>query len=289
VAAEGARRKLTTILALGFMASAPQPLLADDHLAIFDTHLHYSQDAWATYGPEAIVEILETANVVRALVSSTPDLGTLKLYRHDPARFVPILRPYRAGVGSSIWHLDPETPAYLAERLELGVHRGIGEFHLFDDAATTTPVVRQVAAMAVARGIVLHVHADAGPVRALFEIEPGLTILWAHAGMSAPPAEIGALLERYPRLIVELSFRAGEIAPGGRLDPAWRELFTRHPERFMIGSDTYVTPRWGFYPAIIDEHRRWLALLPAPLAKAIAQDNAARVFGAGGPATVAND
>ena len=270
------------LLALGLMASAPQALLAEERLAIFDTHLHYSQDAWATYGPEAIVATLETANVVRALVSSTPDDGTLKLYRHDPARFVPILRPYRAGVGSSIWHLDPETPAYLARRLELGVHRGIGEFHLFDDAAATTPVVRQVAQMAVARGIVLHVHAGAGPVRALFEIEPGLTILWAHAGMSAEPPEIGALIERYPRLIVELAFRAGEIAPGGRLDPAWRELFTRHPERFMIGSDTYVTPRWGFYPAIIDEHRRWLTQLPRVVAEAIAHKNARRLFGAGG-------
>lgn len=277
------------LLALGLLASAPQAVLADERLAIFDTHLHYSQDAWATYGPEAIVETLETANVVRALVSSTPDDGTLKLYRHDPARFVPILRPYRAGVGSSIWHWDAETPAYLAKRLAHGVHRGIGEFHLFDDAAARTPVVRQVAAMAVARGIMLHVHSGAGPVRVLFEIEPGLTILWAHAGMSAPPVEIGALLERYPRLIVELSFRAGEIAPGGRLDPEWRELFTRHPERFMIGSDTYVTPRWGFYPAIIDEHRRWLAQLPAPLAKAIAHGNALAEFGAGAPAMAPSD
>jgi hypothetical protein len=269
------------VLALGLVAATPMAL-ADERLAIFDTHLHYSQDAWAAYGPAAIVETLETAKVDRALVSSTPDDGTLKLYRQDPQRFVPILRPYRAGVGSSLWHQDSETPAYLARRLELGVHRGIGEFHLFDDAAAATPVVRQVAAMAVARGFVLHVHSDAGPVRALFEIEPGLTILWAHAGMSAQPAEIGALLEGQPRLLVELAFRAGDIAPGGRLDPEWRALFARFPERFMIGSDTYVTPRWGFYRAIIDEHRRWLAQLPAPLAKAIAHGNAVREFGGGG-------
>jgi hypothetical protein len=49
----------------------------------------------------------------------------------------------------------------------------------------------------------------------------------------------------------------------------------------MIGTDTYVTPRWGTYAAIVDEHRRWLAQLPRDVAEAIAYRNAVRLFGAG--------
>ena len=50
----------------------------------------------------------------------------------------------------------------------------------------------------------------------------------------------------------------------------------------MIGSDTYTNSRWEAYEAIIADHRRWLARLPAEVARAIAYRNAVRLFGAGG-------
>ena len=179
------------------------------------------------------------------------------------------------------WFRNPDVPGYIAERLGSGIYRGIGEFHLFDERGATTPEVKRVAAMAVERDIVLHVHSGAIPVRALFAVEPNLRILWAHAGMSAPPEEIGKMLDRYPRLWAELSFRAGDIAPDGRLDSAWRDLMLRHKDRFMIGTDTYVALRWGDYGDLIGEHRQWLAQLPRAAAEAIAYCNAARRFGAG--------
>jgi len=274
-------KPLMALVGLGLIALAAPAVAADARLPIFDTHVHYSRDAWGTYDPGAIVAALAAAGVPRALVSSTPDDGSLKLVGADPDRFQPVLRPYRAGVGPGNWFDDPDTPDYVARRLGRARYLGIGEFHLFDAAAAGRPQVKALAAMAVARDIVLHVHAGAEPVRALFAVEPRLKVLWAHAGMTTPPETIGALLDAHEELSAELSFRAGDIAPGGRLDPAWRALLVRHADRFMIGTDTYVTPRWEIYGGLVDEHRRWLAQLPPAVAAAIAHGNAERRFGAG--------
>ncbi|MFQ5775553.1 MAG: amidohydrolase family protein [Kiloniellaceae bacterium] len=272
------------LAAVGLIAVASwRPGAAAERLPVFDTHVHYGREAWAPYGPAAIFAKLDAAFVPRALVSSTPDDGTLMLHEHDPQRIVPILRPYRDLADMGGWFRDEQVLEYVVRRLERGIYRGIGEFHLRDEGAAATPQMRRLVRLAMDRGIVLHVHSGAGPVRALFALEPDLKILWAHAGMSEPPEVVGALLDRHPRLWTEVSFRAGDIAPGGRLDPAWRDLFLRHPDRFMIGTDTYVTRRWEVYGALVEEHRRWLAQLPRAVATAIAYGNAAREFGAGKP------
>ncbi len=279
------RTPLAAGLALMAIALGQPPAAAAEELPIFDTHMHYSQEAWGPYGPGRSMDILDAAGVARALVSSTPDEGTLRLYRHDKDRIVPILRPYHGDVDSANWSRDPGVAAYLEERLRRGIDRGIGEFHLFDDSDARSAPVRRVVALAVARDIVLHVHTGAGPVRALFAIDAKVKVLWAHAGMSTPPEVIGELLDRYSRLSADVSFRAADIAPGGSLDEAWRALFLSHPDRFMIGTDTYVTGRWDTYGGLMEEHRRWLAQLPGDVARAIAYGNAVALFGAGGGLT----
>ena len=270
-------------LAAGFAAmawSAPA-VAAEKMLPVFDTHVHYSQEAWRSFSPGAILDKLTAAGVARALVSSTPDDGTLKLYREDKERIVPILRPYRESADMDRWFRDRGVMDYVAGRLGRGVYRGIGEFHLLYESEARTPEIRRLIRMAVARDIVLHVHSGARPVRALFAIEPKLQVLWAHAGMAAPPGMIRRLLERHPLLSTELSFRADDIAPDGRLDPAWRKLFLDHPGRFMVGTDTYTNGRGEIYRGVVEEHRRWLAQLPRKVAKAIAHGNAVTLFGAG--------
>lgn len=275
-------RKGRRVLSASLVFACAAPAGAQAPMPIFDTHLHYSEAAWNAYPPAEVVAVMDRAGVARALVSSTPDDGTLKLYAADATRFVPELRPYRGDVGAGTWTADAATPGYLAERLKRGIYVGIGEFHLFDAAAAGSEVVRAAARLAVDGGLLLHVHADAAPVEALFRVEPKLRILWAHAGFTSPPAEVGRMLEAYDNLSAELSFRAGDVAPGGRLDQVWRELLLRHAERFMIGTDTYVTGRWGQYEALIAEHRRWLEQLPRETAAAIAYGNAVALFGDGG-------
>ena len=110
-------------------------------------------------------------------------------------------------------------------------------------------------------------------------MEPNLKILWAHAGFVEPAEVVTEMLDRYERLTAEVSFRAHDIAPGGKISEAWRDLFARHTDRFMIGSDTYINDRWAVYGSLIDQHRIWLNQLPDDTARAIAYGNASRLFG----------
>ena len=274
-----------TILALAALALAvtasvaPGP--AAERLPIFDTHLHYSRDVWEAFPPAAILDKLDAAGVPRALVSSTPDAGTLALHQAAPARVAPFLRPYRKPGDMANWFRDPEVVAYLYERLDLGRHVGIGEFHLMDLAEAGTPEMRAVIGQAVARGLFLQVHSGAGKIAALFEIEPELKIIWAHAGMDAPPEVIGLLLDRYDTLWTELSFRAEDVAQGPDIEPDWRALLLRHADRFMIGTDTYTRDRWEAYWALVERQRTWVSQLPPEAARAIAYGNAVRLFGPG--------
>jgi len=268
---------LALLLAL-WLGTAPGGRAAAAPLPIVDAHLHYSQDAWSRFPPAAILALMDQAGVARAFASSSPDDGTVALYQAAPTRIVPFLRPYRGGVNSSNWTRDATLLPYLEQRLQRGIYRGIGEFHLAQGEAGG-PIVRQVVALAVARGLWVQVHSGAEPVRGLFATDSRVKVLWAHAGMSEPPAGVEPLLAQQANLWCEVSFRAGDIAPGGKLDAAWRALFVRFPERFLIGTDTYVTSRFDEYGELIAQHRQWLAQLPPDVAEAIAFRNAARLAG----------
>ena len=276
-------RTRTKLAILTIFAAIAPAHAADDHLPIFDAHVHYSSDAWVAYGPQAVFEKLDSAGVSWALVSSTPDDGTLALHSKNDRRIVPELRPYHDDFHAGNWYRTPKIIPYLEARLKNGIYRGIGEFHLNTQDSARTPTMRRVAALAVANNIPLHVHSGAGPVAALFALEPELKILWAHAGMVEPAEVVGEMLDRHDRLVAEVSFRAHDIAPGGTLDPAWRDLFNRHADRFMIGTDTYINDRWDVYGSLIDEHRNWLGQLPPNTRTAIAHGNATRIFAIAAP------
>ena len=251
-------------------------VLAQD-LPIFDTHIHYSQADWSVYPPEAALAVLDRAGVTWAMVSSTPDDGTLRLHEKAPARIVPILRPYRTRNDMGNWTNDPAILTYVEGRLQRGIYRGIGEFHLAA-AEANTPVVRGFVQLAIRRGIFLHAHTDDSGAEALLRLDPKVQVLWAHAGMSAGPDTVGRLLDRYPTLTVELALRY-DVAPGGQLDPAWRNLFLRHPDRCMVGTDTWVTSQWDRLPEIQAGIRAWLRQLPREVAEKLAFKNAARLTG----------
>ena len=210
-------------------------------------------------------------------MSSTPDEGTLRLFEKDPKRIVPILRPYRTQGDMGTWMKDSSILPYVEKRLERGVYRGIGEFHISSGEIDSSAVVRGFAALAAAKGIFLYAHTDESGVEKLLLLNPQVRILWAHAGMSATPQRIVHLLGKYPNLSIETSIR-GDIASGGRLDPAWRDLFLRHSDRFLIGSDTYVTSRWESFTAIHAEYRSWLSGLPREVAEKLAFRNAQQLI-----------
>jgi hypothetical protein len=241
-------------------------------IPLVDTHLHYSANSWQDHGPAAIIVLMDQASVRRGFVSSTPDDGTVRLYEAAPDRIVPVLRPYRQPGELTTWHLDPTVVPYLEQRLARPIYRGIGEFHL-TGADARAPVVRQVADLAARHGLFLHCHCDAEAIEILLGLASGVRVLWAHAGMSSGPDEVGRLVAASPQLFVELALRS-DVAPGGQLDPAWRELFLRHSDRFMVGTDTWVSSRWGSYVDTQAAARAWLGQLPPDVARRLASENA---------------
>lgn len=245
-------------------------------LPIFDAHIHYSQPDWDAFTPERALSMLARAGVRRALVSSTPDDGTVKLYERAPAGIVPFLRPYRTRADMSGWTRDPAVQAYVEERLKRGIYRGIGEIHLGSDEVEA-PVMKRVAELAAQRKLFVQAHVDDVTVEKLLLAYPGVRILWAHAGMSAPAATVGRLLDRFPLLWVELALRT-DVAPGGTLDPEWRALFLRHPDRVLVGTDTWVTSRWDALGDAMRAVQGWLGQLPREVAEQIAWKNGDRLF-----------
>ena len=49
---------------------------------------------------------------------------------------------------------------------------------------------------------------------------------------------------------------------GGKVTAEGRELFARHSDRFLLGSDTWVPERWASYSDTMAGYRAWLAQLP---------------------------
>src|SRR5439155_19994803 len=264
-----------------FLAAAATLLVvatpAAAQFPIFDAHIHFSQPDWDAYTPERALSILARAGVRRAIVSSTPDDGTLKLSDRAPSSIVPFLRPYRTRGDMGSCPRDPAVATYVEQRLAArGIYKGIGEFHLsLGDA--DAPVVKRFAQLATARGLFLYAHVDDATIARTATLYPNLKLLSAHAGMSASAATVASVIERFPSLWVELSLRS-DVASGGTLEPAWRELFVRHPDRFLIGTDTWTTSRWEIIADAMRSVQAWLAQLPRDVAAQIRWKNGDRLF-----------
>jgi hypothetical protein len=268
--------RLGVSLLLACLAVAPLPAQGAA-LPVFDAHLHYSQPDWSSYSPDAILALLDATGVRWAFVSSTPDDGTIRLYERAPERIVPVLRPYRTRADMGTWTTDATLLPYVEERLKRGIYKGLGEFHLAAGQAGD-PVVRGLATLAERHGLFLYAHTDAAGMEELLRRYPGPRWLWAHAGLGEPIERVAGVLDRHPALMAELALRR-EVAPGGTLDPGWRALFLRLPDRFLVGTDTWVTSQWDRFADLQADTQRWLAQLPPAVAERLAYKNARALLG----------
>ncbi len=131
---------------------------------------------------------------------------------------------------------------------------------------------------AVQHDLFLHAHADEEAVEILFQHNPKAKIIWAHTGFGLGTERVEALLKKHPMLWGELSYRSGITGGNGVLSSEWRDLFTRYPDRFLVGSDTWINERWASYGEIMAQYRGWLNQLPPAVAARIAHGNAKALF-----------
>ncbi|MCW8915667.1 MAG: amidohydrolase [Magnetovibrio sp.] len=247
-------------------------------LPLFDAHMHYKEPAWDEYPVGTVIELMDKSGVAMALVSSTPDDGTIMLWEHAPDRIVPEMRPYKNQAGSGNWTKFPGMLDYITQRLDAYPHTGIGEFHLHRIDPADKDLINGIVSMAIKRDIFVHVHSGQEPVKLLLALEPNLKVIWAHAGMSEPPEVIEPLMEKHATLYADTSFRESDILAVDGIDPEWEALLIKFSDRFMVGSDTWVNDQWARYETLMAINRKWLSYLPREVAERIAYKNAQRLF-----------
>ena len=266
---------------------------------LFDAHLHYNEEAWdGNAGPHPPADVLARMqrNGVKAIVAnSRPNDGTqgaggVAARRARPAsRWCPSCGSTATAptttTGSATRRIYEMVQTELARGTASGPYRGIGEFHLYDSANANGPVAKKLMVLAEEKKLAVLAHVD----------DVAIDLLMAQRAVEGPDAapDLGAhrhrrraggagatrCCERYPLLMGELSYRPGLTCDGGKLCPEWRALLLKYPERFLIGSDTWVNQRWSAYDEIMSGYRTWLGDLPADVAQRIAWGNAAALFG----------
>ena len=267
------RTALTLLILLGSCG-----IVGAAELPIFDAHVHYSHDAVSVVPPKEAVAILRRAGLKRALVSSSDDAGTQKLLAEAPDLIIPELRPYRTRGDVGTWTKDEAVLRYVEDLLAKYKYVAIGEFHLFG-ADADLPIPRRIVQLAKQHGLLLHAHSDADAIERIFRQDPGARVLWAHSGFE-PPGKVREMLRKHKHLWADLAFRSDQ-GPGGKVTAEWREAFLEFPDRFMVGTDTFVPERWHYVPEHAAFSRAWLADLPAEVAEQIAWKNGEALFGAG--------
>lgn len=287
------RRALAVLLA----AVATTAAAADYTGPLFDAHLHYNVEAFnGAEGPHPIPDVLARMqrNGVRAIIAnSRPNDGTKSLAESPLTRqagvtVVPFVRLYRNRADYDNWFRDETIYTMVQQELARGTaagpYRGLGEFHLYDSANANGPVARKLMALAEEKDLAVLAHVDDVAVDLLMANTPSkgakVRLIWAHTGIGGAPVErVDQLMARYPRMIGELSYRPGLSCEGGKLCPEWRQLLLKYPNRFVIGSDTWVNQRWQYYDGLMQGYRTWLGDLPADVARRVAWENGASLFG----------
>ena len=138
-----------------------------------------------------------------------------------------------------------------------------------------------------------------GALARLLAHNPKARIVWAHGGSDPiggmTPAAIGRLMDAHANLFVSLRI-VGPQAPmlnkaltAGGLDPEWKGLLTRHADRFVIGTDSFMVspsvrgsgPGAGFAERNTPKLQatvHFLSLLPPDVAGKIGRENALRIY-----------
>lgn len=254
---------------------------AEEPIEIFDAHLHYNWEPKPYYELNEVLTLFKKHRITGILATSRPNDGTHALVdaKAEGLWVVPFLRPYRVRPDIQTWFNDPAIFDLIQDEYKRGYYRGIGEFHLSGkDAASEW--VKKTVNFAVEHDLYLHAHADDEAVEILMRHNPRARIIWAHTGFGLSSSRVAAMLATYSQLWGELSYRSGITGAGGALTSEWRGLFEKYPDRFLLGSDTWISERWASYGDIMAGYRGWLRQLPPDVAAKIAHGNARRLFAA---------
>lgn len=253
-------------------------LVFAEQRTLFDSHLHYGKEDAENFTPQQIIDIFDQNNVKYAVVSSTPNDGTEKLYKHAPDRIIPFLGLYQTLGDKRNWMYNPEVIYNVEEALKKGIYQGLGELHIFAKDRKS-PVLRELVLIARDRDLMLQVHGDPEIIEEIFEIAPDVTVLWAHLGTKPHPWILRKSLEKYAdNLYIDTSVRDKQLLMTGGLTPLWKKLFIDYQDNFTVAVDTFSVNRWNTFASVVNDINDWLDDLPPEVGRKLAYDNAYKLF-----------
>lgn len=261
---------------------------------LLDAHLHYNDEAQSPHPISDVLSRMQRNGVKAIVANSRPNDGTKNLAsaKEQTAKagvtVIPFIRLYRNRADYDNWFRDETIYQMVLDELSKGTasgaYKGIGEFHLYDSANANGAVAAKLMKLAEEKQLAVLAHVDDVAIDLLMAHTPSKgqanKLIWAHTGIGGASVDrIRSLMRKYPGLMGELSYRPGLTADNGQLSPEWRALITEFPNRFMIGSDTWVNQRWLYYDDLMKGYRTWLGGLPADVARKVAWENGAALFG----------
>lgn len=248
-----------------------------------DAHIHFNWDQAEIISPEEVLEKLKRAGIQKTILSSTPSHLALELASKDPNRFIPFFSPYIHPLGKRDWFNKAEVIHEAKKGLQQGLYQGIGEIHFMAGfkPKTDNKIFLQLMQLAQEYEVPVLIHVDAGN-QAMFSAvcrkHSKVKILWAHAGGNLHPEHINAVLEKCPKVWIDLSARdpwryGGISLENGLLKPGWKDLILKWPHRFLIGTDpvwkvtrtqSWDQPDdgWDHFEQLLAFHQNWLKQLP---------------------------
>jgi hypothetical protein len=283
------------VLLLGAVTSVASSAAPDAPYTgpLFDTHLHYNEEAFVPFPVADVLARMQRSGVRAIIANSRPNDGTLALASGPQAlaagvTVVPFVRLYRNRADYTGWFADESIYAMVQQQLAAGTpagpYRGIGEFHLYESANANGPIARKLMQLAHLKGLAVLAHVDDDAIELLLRHAPGARLIWAHTGIGgASVARVRALLVEHRTLMGELSYRPGLTDADGHLSAEWKALIAEFPDRFLVGSDTWINARWSGYEELMSGARLWLGDLPPEVAQRVGWGNAAALFGVPAP------
>lgn len=276
------------LLALLAVSLATPARAADYAGRLIDAHGHLPN----AQAIDAYVAAMKRHDIAKVVL-----LGVGGVQKEDASWIAAAVRKYPDRVIAGVALPDPASPeaaARLDGELGRGVGRAIGEVHVRQvsrkiDRDPSDPAFGKILEVSARRAVPVVIHQElderaAARLATALAAHPKATIVLAHGG-SATPSVLAGLLGRHANLVVDLSGLHFQRKPAlatetGPLDPEWKKLIERMPDRFLIGIDAWA-PRL-FEPAMLDRLMRWtrriLGELTPDAAEQVAWKNAARLY-----------
>jgi predicted TIM-barrel fold metal-dependent hydrolase len=279
---------LTLALTLVLVQAGSTPAAADYLGPIVDGNSHLPNAA----AIDAYVAAMRRHNVTRVVL-----LGIGSAQPDEAAWIDAAAQKYPALVVAGLRVPDPLNKAE-AGRLDVELARTkarvMGEVHIRHatrklDRDPSAPGFLKILELTAQRGVPVVIHDELTPAAAA-SLEAALAahrqaiIVLAHAGKSSP-AVLEPLLARNANLKIDLSGMNFQSTPAlakekGPLDPKWKALITKRPDRFLIGLNVGAAKHFEAptLDRVMSWTRRILGELPPAVAERVAWQNATRLY-----------